>query len=160
MACACAGGGCSLALTRTLRSMQLAFRSMLESLEPPISANSRWHDVSRAVSLDERMHLVPDTRQAEIFEELRSNSIAAEELRREQAKAEVNGVAVAGDAGGSAMATKVPGASSGGGDDMAALSALRQEQVRCGSWSLHRFFLAERCRVHLLSCDCCACCPV
>jgi hypothetical protein len=115
--------------------MQMAFRSMLESLEPPISAESDWPDVRRAVSLDERLSHLPPQRQVALFAQLKREAVEAERLAREQAASE--GVAVAtggtgtGDDAGSSVVLRRPMADgSAKEDELAALRSLRGEQAR------------------------------
>ena len=95
--------------------VQLAFRSLLESLDPPVSGRSSWPDVRRAVALDERAAAVPSARQQALFEQLRAEAKMAENLE-----------AYAGTAAAQLSAD-------GSRDDDTALEDLRSEQAKLRS---------------------------
>lgn len=103
--------------------MQLAFRTMLSSLHPPLSGESKWDDVRGAVSLDTRMAELPEERREAIFEELRTEAESHEAMQRQQlVETATTAPPADGTAGGAPQLDTE--------DELEVLSVLRSEQVR------------------------------
>ena len=118
-------------LCTMLADLQMAFRAMLESLQPPIGAQSEWPDVRRAVSLDESLRHVPEHRQVAIFDQLKSEAAERARLAHEQASRSNGGVGGSrGDEDSSTVVSRLLAQGGTEDDERLVLSTLRKEQAR------------------------------